>query len=130
MQVHVVQGKGKKDRYTVLSLKTLEILREHYLKARPKNYLFESQMRPGHYLSEGTFRNIVKRNASKAGIKKQVSFHTLRHSFATHLLEKGVNLRLIQQLMGHTSLKTTAGYLHLIEISPSSVISPLDSMNI
>ena len=130
MQVHVVQGKGKKDRYTLLSLKTLELLRIYYKQERPSYFLFEPQGKKGKQLSETTLNAIVKKNAVKAGIKKQVSFHTLRHCFATHLLEKGVNLRLIQQFMGHVSLKTTAGYLHLVNINPASVVSPLDSMNI
>jgi integrase/recombinase XerD len=130
MQVHVVQGKGKKDRYTILSLKTLELLRVYYKYNKPKKYLFESQVRKGQFLSDTTLNNIIKQNAAKAGIKKQVSFHTLRHSFATHLLEKGVNLRLIQQFMGHVSLKTTSVYLHLVNVNPASVSSPLDSMNV
>lgn len=130
MQVHVVQGKGKKDRYTILSVKTLEILRLYYKYSRPSNFLFESRDKKGKPLADSTLNSIVKKNALKAGIKKQVSFHTLRHCFATHLLEKGVNLRLIQQFMGHTSLKTTSGYLHLVNINPSSVISPLDSMDV
>jgi len=130
MQVHVVQGKGKKDRYTILSVKTLEILRLYYKYTRPSTFLFESRDKKGKPLADSTLNCIVKQNASKAGIKKRVSFHTLRHCFATHLLEKGVNLRLIQQFMGHTSLKTTSGYLHLVTINPSSVISPLDSMDI
>ena len=81
-------------------------------------------------MSENTLNNIVKKNAQKAGIKKQISFHTLRHCFATHLLEQGVNLRLIQQFMGHVSLKTTSIYLHLTNIDVSNIISPLDSMDI
>jgi len=113
MQVHVFQGKGKKDRYTILSAKTLDILRKYFKTERPSFYLFESQMKKGQPLSENTLNNIVKKNAQKAGIKKQISFHTLRHCFATHLLEQGVNLRLIQQFMGHVSLKTTSIYLHL-----------------
>ncbi len=116
MQVHVVQGKGKKDRYTLLSVKTLEILRLYYKYTRPAIFLFESRDKRGKPLADSTLNCIVKKNALKAGIKKQVSFHTLRHCFATHLLEKGVNLRLIQQFMGHTSLKTTSGYLHLVNI--------------
>ena len=130
MQVHVVQGKGKKDRYSLLSIKTLEILRFYYKLEKPSCFLFESQLKKGQKLSETSLGNIVKKSAKKAGIKKQVSFHTLRHCFATHLLENGVNLRLIQQLMGHVSLKTTAGYLHLANINPASVVSPLDSMDI
>lgn len=130
MQVHVVQGKGKKDRYTLLSVKALETLRVYYKYTRPSNYLFESQYKKGKPLAGSTLNKIVKKNATKAGITKKISFHTLRHCFATHLLEKGVNLRLIQQFMGHTSLKTTSGYLHLVNIDPSSVISPLDSMHV
>jgi site-specific recombinase XerD len=130
MQVHVVQGKGKKDRYTILSTKTLELLRMYYKYEKPSCYLFEPQGKKGKTLSDQTLNSIVKNSAIKAGIKKQISFHTLRHCFATHLLEKGVNLRLIQQFLGHVSLKTTAGYLHLVNINPASVLSPLDSMNI
>lgn len=130
MQIHVVQGKGKKDRYTILSAKTLDILRLYYKYERPSHFLFEAQGRKGQHLSDETLNCIVKNSAAKAGIKKQISFHTLRHCFATHLLEKGVNLRLIQQFMGHVSLKTTAGYLHLVNINPASVVSPLDSMNV
>jgi len=130
MQVHVVQGKGKKDRYTILSTKALEVLRYYYKYERPSFFLFEAQGKKGKPLSEGTLNAIVKRSAIKAGIKKKISFHTLRHCFATHLLEKGVNLRLIQQFLGHTSLKTTAGYLHLVTINPASVVSPLDSMDV
>lgn len=130
MQVHVVQGKGKKDRYTILSAKALDILRLYYKYERPSFFLFEAQGKKGQHLSDVTLNCIVKKSAVKAGIKKQISFHTLRHCFATHLLERGVNLRLIQQFMGHVSIKTTAGYLHLVNINPSSIVSPLDSMNV
>lgn len=130
MQVHVVQGKGKKDRYTILSVKALEALRTYYKAERPMTFLFEPLGKKGCSMSDGTLAHIVKNNARKASIKKKISFHTLRHCFATHLLEKGVNLRLIQQFMGHTSIKTTAGYLHLVHIDASSIVSPLDSMDI
>lgn len=130
MMVHVVQGKGKKDRYTILSQKTLEMLRLHYKLHRPVHFLFEAQGKKGKYLSVQTLNTIVKDCAAKAGINKRVSFHTLRHSFATHLLEQGVNIRLIQQFLGHTSLKTTAGYLHLVNIQPSGIKSPLDLMSL
>lgn len=130
MQVHVVQGKGKKDRYTILSSKTLETLRWYYKHQRPAHFLFEAQGKKGKSLSDTTLNSIVKKAAAKAGVKKKISFHTLRHCFATHLLEKGVNLRLIQQFMGHVSLKTTAGYLHLVTVNPASVVSPLDSMTV
>ncbi|HLP38809.1 tyrosine-type recombinase/integrase, partial [Lacibacter sp.] len=129
MQVHVVQGKGKKDRYTILSPKALEVLRLYYKYERPSCFLFEPQGKKGKQLADVTLNCIVKKLAAKAGIKKRISFHTLRHCFATHLLEKGVNLKLIQQLLGHVSIKTTSGYLHLANVNPASVISPLDSMN-
>ncbi len=130
MTVHVVQGKGKKDRYTLLSVKTLEILRIYYKMYRPKSYLFESQGKRGCFLADSTLGAIVKKNAVKAGIKKNISFHTLRHCFATHLMEKGVNLKLVQQFLGHTSLKTTSIYLHLADINPGNVVSPLDFMDV
>ena len=130
MQVHVVQGKGKKDRHSILSPKALDLLRTYYKIERPKTFLFESQGKRGVQLADSTLLAIVKNSAAKAGIKKRVSFHTLRHCFATHLLEKGVNLRIIQEFMGHVSLKTTAGYLHLVNVQPSGITSPLDSMNI
>ncbi len=130
MQVHVVQGKGKKDRYTILSGKALDILRQYYKLVRPARYLFEPQGHKGDHLSENTLNSIIKASAAKAGLKKQISFHTLRHCFATHLLENGVNLRLIQQFLGHTSLKTTAIYLHLANIEIASVVSPLDNMDV
>jgi site-specific recombinase XerD len=130
MQVRVVQGKGKKDRHSILSPKALDLLRTYYKIERPKTFLFESQGKKGVQLADTTLLAIVKKSAAKAGIKKRVSFHTLRHCFATHLLETGVNLRIIQEFMGHTSLKTTANYLHLVNIKPSSISSPLDSMDI
>ncbi len=130
MQVRVVQGKGKKDRQSILSVKALDLLRTYYKCHRPKTYLFESQGKKGVYLSESTLNEIVKKNAAKAGIKKKISFHTLRHCFATHLLEQGVNIRLIQEFMGHVSIKTTSVYLHLANTKPGSISSPLDSMDI
>ncbi len=130
MRIHVFAGKGKKDRFTLLSTKALELLRIYYRLERPVNYLFEVSGKKGKCLAPGTINHIAKNAASKAGIKKKVSFHTLRHCFATHLLEKGINLPLIQQFMGHTSIKTTSIYLHLANFNPGSIISPLDGMNI
>jgi site-specific recombinase XerD len=130
MVVNIAQGKGRKDRLSILSPKTLEILRLYYQVERPKIYLFEPNGNPGMCISDRTLDNIVKKNAQKAGIKKDISSHTLRHSFATHLLEAGVNLRLIQEFLGHTSLRTTSIYLHLTNVNPKSIVSPLESMNI
>ena len=130
MQIHVVQGKGKKDRFTILSTKALEMLRIYYKVERPKTYLFEPQGKSNKPLSATTLQEIVKNSAEKAGIKKKISFHTLRHCFATHLIEQGVNVKLIQNFMGHNSLKTTSGYISLTNVSLSKVASPLDSMSI
>lgn len=130
MRVHVVRGKGKKARYTILSSKALELLRVYYRYERPALYLFEPGGRKGSTLAESTLNNIVKHAAKKAGVKKEISFHTLRHSFATHMLENGVNLRIIQQFLGHNSIKTTSVYLHIAHIDPNQVTSPLDEMDI
>ena len=128
MQVRVSQGKGKKDRYTLLSLTTLELLREYYLRYRPSEYLF-----PGWDktlpISETTINVIFNRAVKLAGIKKKVYFHCLRHSFATHLLEQGTNLKIIQQLMGHTSFRTTSIYLHVAMVDAVSVTSPGDTLS-
>lgn len=130
MQVYVANGKGKKARYTLLSEKALTLLRDYYRADRPVRYLFEPNGRKGHVLSATTLNNIIKQAATRAGVTKKVSFHSLRHSFATHLLEKGVNLRIIQQFMGHHSIKTTSRYLHIARIDPAQVRSPLDDMNL
>ncbi len=130
MQVRVVQGKGKKDRYTILSMKTLEVLRMYYKLERPTTYLFEPSGQKGKAMSERMLEHVVKNSAKKAGIKKEVSFHTLRHCFATHLLESGVNLRQIQQFMGHNSFKTTAVYLHVAHLKTKEFTSPLDEIEI
>jgi site-specific recombinase XerD len=124
MKVRVEQGKGKKDRYTVLSRRTLETLREYYRAYRPQGWLFDGR-EGGHY-SARSLGKIVTDAAIKARIGKRVSPHTLRHSFATHLMESGVALPVIQQLLGHTSIKTTMIYLHISEPLVSRTQSPLD----
>ncbi len=129
MRIHVVSGKGKKDRYTLLSKKALELLRIYYKTHRPQKYLFEPAGKKGKPMGAETINKIAKIAASRAGIKKAVSFHTLRHCFATHLLEKGINIRMIQQFMGHNSIKTTSIYLHIANIDPGSITSPLDDMD-
>lgn len=130
MQVYVANGKGKKARYTLLSEKTLILLRDYYRTEWPTRYLFEPNGRKGHVLSATTLNNIVKQAAKRAGITKNISFHSLRHTFATHLLENGINLRLIQQFMGHHSIKTTSRYLHIARIDLAQVRSPLDDMDL
>jgi len=127
MQIKIACGKGKKDRYTLLSPKLLILLREYWQLYRPKIYLFEGTYRKGP-ISTRTIQHIFKINLKRSKITKNGSFHTLRHSFATHLLEQGINLRIIQELLGHTSIKTTTVYTHLQNYSPSSVTSPLDKL--
>lgn len=130
MMIRVNQGKGKKDRNTILSPKALDLLRKYYQRYKPKLHLFEATYSGKPTLSDRTVEAIVKQSATRAKISKHVSCHTLRHSFATHLLEKGTNIRVIQELLGHSSIKTTSIYLHLTTHNVSSVISPLEQMNI
>lgn len=127
MQIRVRSGKGKKDRFTILSGKTLKELRLYYQRFRPKIYLFEGYT-CGQAISHRTIQKVFTNAVIKAGITKAVSFHSLRHSFATHLLEQGTNLRLIQQLLGHNSLRTTSVYLHLSCFDPKEVSSPFDNL--
>lgn len=128
MMVRVVQSKGDKDRYTILSPLALKMLREYWNRYRPGVWLFET--RPGKAMADRTAQLIFKHSLQKAGIKKAASFHTLRHSFATHLMEQGVSLPIIQQLLGHSSLKTTSGYLHVQQYSVDAVKSPLDTLSL
>lgn len=124
MLIHVINAKGNKDRYTLLSKNTLKDLRSYFKQWRPSNYLFESPKK-GKY-SPNSVGKIVVNAAIKAGIRKQVTAHTLRHSFATHLLEAGTDLRYIQLLLGHNSTKTTEIYTHVAKSSFDSIKNPLD----
>lgn len=125
-QIRIGFGKGQKTRYTILSPTLLRTLREYWLRYRPQTYLFEGQRR-GHPISHESLRKAFNNSCKKAGIKKDVCFHTLRHSFATHLLEKGTNLRIIQHLLGHRSIKTTTIYTHLVNFDIERITSPLDN---
>ena len=125
MQIKVCGGKGNKDRYTILSNFTLKLLREYWKRYRPEKWLFEG-LKAGKKYSETSVRKIVKRAAEKAGVKKNVSIHTLRHSFATHLLENGIDIVLIKNLLGHTCIKTTMIYLQLRKIPEFNFTHPFD----
>lgn len=127
MQIRINNGKGKKDRFTLLSANTLDHLRIYYKLYRPRKYLFEGYV-PSHPISQRTAQHVFRKAIKLAGITKAVSFHSLRHSFATHLLEQGTNLRLIQQLLGHNSLRSTSVYLHLSRFDPKEVSSPFDTL--
>lgn len=110
--LRVIKGKGNKSREVTIPPELIFQLRDYYRQFRPTIYLFEGSV-PGKPYSETSFYNIVKRAARQAGIKKAMSPHVLRHSFATHMLERGVNLKRLQLMLGHHSLKTTSVYLHL-----------------
>lgn len=127
MKVRIEDGKGKKDRYTVLSRRTLETLQKYFRVYKPKTWLFEGL--GGNRYGTRTLGHIVKHAAFKARIGKNVTPHTLRHSFATHLLESGIALPVIQKLLGHSSIKTTMIYLHVSEALIDRIDSPLDQID-
>lgn len=121
-------AKGNKDRITLLSTKCLTMLRAYYRQYRPKHYLFEGAS--GGKYSATSLRKIFYRALATSGIQKKASLHTLRHSFATHLLERGTDLRYIQSLLGHSSCKTTEIYTHITTKGLDNICSPLDVIDI
>jgi integrase/recombinase XerD len=125
--IKVVDGKGRKDRYTLLSEKFLKELRQYYRTYRPQHYLFPSSYKGKASLSYQTVREIYNKARKKAGIKRGAGLHTLRHSFATHLLENGYDIHKIQLLLGHSCLSTTMIYVHVSRQTLSKIKSPLDS---
>jgi integrase/recombinase XerD len=127
MQIRVEQGKGKVDRYSLLSEKTLIILREYYKQYRPTVWLFEG-VKKGEQYSTRSIQQIFQDAVRNAGITKDVSVHTLRHSFATHLLENGTDLRYIQSLLGHANSKTTEIYTYITTKGFDQIKSPLDML--
>ena len=129
MKIRVTAGKGAKDRDTLLSETALRILREYVQAFKPKVWLFPGEGRDDH-LSERAAQEIFRDAKKKAGILKPSTFHTLRHSFATHLLEDGVDMRYIQELLGHSSIKTTERYTHVSENALGRITSPLDKLGL
>jgi integrase/recombinase XerD len=125
MVIRVEQGKGRKDRYVMLSKTLLQTLREYWRAFRPLRWLFYGQTKQKP-LAPSTAEKIFKIAARKATITKNVSFHSLRHAFATHLLEDGTNVRVIQALLGHRSLTTTQIYTHVARTYVNDTRSPLD----
>ncbi len=125
MSIKVRGGKGRKDRYTLLSKKSLLFLREYYKLYRPHHWLFEGQVK-SKPLHTSTLQRVFTRAKEKAGIQKKVSIHSLRHSCATHLLEQGTDIHVVQRLLGHSNIKTTMVYLHLKKESLMKVVNPLD----
>lgn len=125
--IHIRGGKGRKDRYTILSQVALEVLRDYIRSYRPRVWLFPGKNEERH-ISPRSVQNMITRASHRAGIKKKVSTHTLRHCFATHLLENGTDLRYIQELLGHKSSKTTEIYTHVSRKDIARIVSPLDRM--
>jgi site-specific recombinase XerD len=125
MVIRVQQGKGQKDRYTLLAQRALDVLRDYWREYRPSGWLFPGKPAT-EPLSVSAVQRVFERGLHQAGIKKPASVHTLRHSFATHLLEDGTDLYHIQRLLGHSTPKTTTIYLHLSRKDLGSVTSPLD----
>lgn len=126
MLIHIRDAKGRKDRTVMLSSSLLSDLREYYLKEKPLCFLFEGQS--GGEYSARSIQAVVKKMAEKANINKPVSPHILRHSFATHLIENGTDIRFVQELLGHNSIKTTEIYTHITDVSKSKIKSPLDNI--
>ncbi|GAB1429607.1 site-specific integrase [Ignavibacteria bacterium] len=123
----IKQAKGKKDRIAPISEKTVTMLRDYYKAYKPSVWLFEGQNKGEQYSAE-SLQSVLKQALQKAGIKKPVSLHWLRHSYATHLLESGTDLRFIQELLGHNSSKTTEIYTHVSTKSLQNIKSPFDDL--
>jgi site-specific recombinase XerD len=127
MVLRVRQAKGRRDRYVMLSPRLLTLLRKYWKVARPTEWLFPGDI-PGRPLNTSTVYRVCVQAARDAGLSKHVTVHTLRHSFATHLLEAGTDIRTIQVLLGHRNLKTTAVYTHVSPAAVETTRSPLDQL--
>jgi len=125
--IRITNSKGNKDRYTLLSEKLTQLLRIYYQAYKPKYWLFEGQ--GGGQYSATSIENIFRKALKKANIDKHATPHTLCHSFATHLLEQGISIRFIQDLMGHSSIKTTEIYTHVSSRHLSKIQNPLDNLH-
>jgi site-specific recombinase XerD len=130
MQTRVVQGKGKKDRYTLLSPKLLEELRLYWRLFRPEHWLFPSSRDPQRPLVDTTGQKMYYAAVQRAGLRRKGGIHALRHSFATHLLEAGVEITVLQRLLGHSSLSTTATYLHVRRERLAQIQGPLELLDL
>lgn len=122
--LRINQSKNNKDRIVYLSDKLLDVLREYYAAYKPKEYLFEGESN-GQY-SERSVQLILKKALKNGNISSPGSVHTLRHSYATHLIQSGIHIRVVQELLGHSSIKTTMIYTHVTDVDKKSTPSPLD----
>jgi integrase/recombinase XerD len=126
--IFIERGKGKKDRYSLLSEKMKTILPEYLKTYKPNYWLFEGPL--GEPYSARSVQAVLRKAVQKAKINPFASVHTLRHSFATHLLERGTDIRYIQELLGHNSLKTTEIYTHVTQKGGNQIQSPLDQLDL
>jgi len=128
MRIKVVQGKGAKDRFTILSEAVLQELRAYYIIYKPKEYLFNG-CRPGKRLSARMIQHLVQTALAKAGLaSKDYTVHTIRHSFATHLVDHDTDLHTVKELLGHSTLQTTMRYMHLSTTRRQGIINPYDTL--
>jgi site-specific recombinase XerD len=125
--IHIRGGKGKKDRYTILADVVLDGLREYWKAYKPKVWLYEGQTEGKPY-SPRSAQQVFEHAKEKTGIRKQVSIHSLRHAFATHLLEQGTDIRFIQELLGHSSVRTTEIYTHVSKRTIGTIRSPIENV--
>jgi len=128
MQIRINQGKGLKDRYSILSEKVLKLLREYVKEYQPKDYLFEGQ--DGGKYSSSSIQALMRKHKKMCKINKKATPHTLRHSFATHLLDNGTDTRFIQKLLGHKHISTTQIYTHVSSRTLKDVESPIEQLNL
>lgn len=128
MSIRVRQGKGAKDRYTILGERALEVLREYWHAYHPQDWLFPGE-KTGNYFSVSSIQRAFRGSLTRARISKNASVHTLRHSFATHLLEHGTDLYFIQRFLGHASSKTTSVYIHIARKNIARIKSPIDFLD-
>lgn len=129
MQIKVTASKGAKDRNNLLSAATLRVLRAYFKRFRPNEWIYPGDDRKDH-LSERAAQELFKDANKRAGITKPATFHTLRHSFATHLLEEGVDMRYVQELLGHGHIRTAERYTHVSQIALGRIKSPMDKLKI
>jgi site-specific recombinase XerD len=127
-QILVHEAKGRKDRITILPDKLQKLIREYFAEYKPKKYLFEGD-KPGEKYSFSSMTAVFKSAARSAGIRRRVHLHMLRHSFATHSLEQGMDIRYVQELLGHNNLTTTQVYTHITSIARQKLRSPFDSLD-
>lgn len=128
MRIKVVQGKGAKDRYTILSEQVLQELRAYYLIYKPREYLFNGY-RQGKPMGMRNIQHLVQKAIAQVGLaNKHYTVHTIRHSFATHLVDNGADLHTVKELLGHSNIQTTMRYLHLTTVRTSGITNPYDRL--